>query len=52
MYKNRLSSHHSRGYFFHVSMVLTHKITVEALAELEHARSVGQRPRDVKRLTT
>lgn len=30
----------------------THKIAVEALAELKHARSVGQRPRDANSLAT
>lgn len=30
----------------------THKVAVEALTELKHARSVGQRPRDAESLTT
>lgn len=30
----------------------THKVAVEALTELKHARSVGQRPRDTESLTT
>lgn len=30
----------------------THKVAVEALTELKHARSVGQRPRDVESLTS
>lgn len=30
----------------------THKVAVEALAELKHARSVGQRARDANSLVT
>lgn len=32
-------------------LVLTYEIAVEALAELKHASSVRQGPRDVERLT-
>lgn len=31
---------------------LTYKVAVEALTKVKHARSVRQRPGDIKRLTT
>lgn len=33
-------------------LVSTYEVAAEALAELKHASSVGQRPGDVERLTT
>lgn len=44
--------HSSLYYIVEVLKRSTYKVTVEAVAELKHARSVGQRLRDEKRLAT
>ena len=38
-------------YWIVVLRVFTHEVAVEAVAELKHARSVGQRTRDVEGIT-